>query len=103
MLMLPQEFSCVGSKLENATGQGLAVHKRRRVDQFVFLKVAARDPHRAGRLAWRDDDPDAGMTASAHSTTSGVDHEAHQEPSAFSVDTKKNTRNSELVSGVDCG
>jgi len=48
--------------------------------QFVLLEVPTGDPHGAGGLPGGNNDPDPRMAASSHSTTTGVHHEAHQEP-----------------------
>ena len=45
----------------------------------MFNKPAG-DPHGHRRLPRRDDDPHAGVAASAHGAPSGVHHEADEEP-----------------------
>lgn len=50
------------------------------MDQLVLLEVPAGDPHGHGGLTGRDDHPDPGMSAAPHGSTSGVNHEADQEP-----------------------
>ena len=77
---LPEEFGGAGSEFEDAAGQSLALHERRRVGQLVALQVAARDAHGARRFARRDDDAHARVTAAPHRSAAGVHHEADQEP-----------------------
>ena len=91
------------SELQNSAGDGLALHQRRGMDQFVLLQIPrntrsdlsqpgpvwpgdqpARHSHRHRSLPRRDDDPDPGVSAASHGSAPGVDHEADQEPANIS-------------------
>ena len=76
----PEELGPGRAELQDAGGDGLALHEGRRVDQLVLLEVSARHAHRHGRLARRYDDPDARVAAAAHGAAPRVDHEADEEP-----------------------
>lgn len=46
----------------------------------MFLNQPAGDPGGRRALSGRDDDPHAVVATSSHGATSGVDHEADEEP-----------------------
>ena len=52
----------------------------------------AGDPHRHRRLPRRDDDPDAGVAASAHGAAPGVHHEADEEPEGAKRENEERIR-----------
>ena len=76
---VPQELRADGPHLEDAAGERLALHQRRRVDELLALHQLARHARRHARLARRDDDAHARVTTAAHGAAASVDHEAHQE------------------------
>ena len=94
---LPEELGGRRSQFQDAAGQSLAFHQRRRVDQFVLLQVATGDPHRAGGLARRDDDTDATVATSAHSPAASVHHKTDQEPGKCPPDPKQTNKKGEIV------
>lgn len=76
---LPQELGSRRAHFNDASGQTLTLHHRRHGRQTVPLHQPAGYPGGCRALSGRHDDPQAIVTAAAHGSAPGIDHEADQE------------------------
>ncbi|CAH1794426.1 unnamed protein product, partial [Owenia fusiformis] len=78
-LKLPQELCSMRSHLQDSAGQCLSFHQRGWVQQLLFLHQLACNTCWHGCLAWWDDQTHPAVTATSHSSSSSINHEAYQE------------------------
>ena len=75
--LLPHKPRACRSHNQHTTGQCFSLHQRRRLRQFTESDQLAGDPRRLTQSEWWNDDADAGMTTSAHCSTSSICKETH--------------------------
>jgi len=93
----PEKLGRRWSNFQNSAGERFALHQRRRVRELLLLDQFAGDTRRHARLARRNDDAHARVTAAAHRPATSVHHETHQEAS-----TKRIQRITEICLPLTC-
>lgn len=76
---LPQELGSSGSHFYNATSQPFTLYHRWHRGQTMPLHQPASHPCRGRALSWWDNNSQTIVTATTHSSTSGIYHKADQE------------------------
>jgi len=76
----PEELGTSGPQGDDPAGQTLLLSQRWGCRQLLGLHQAAGDAGRRSAGSGRDDHTQSMVPAAAHGATTGVHHEAHQEP-----------------------
>ena len=81
----PEELHTGRTQRDDAAGQPLPLHQRRRRGQFLRFDQAAGDTCGCGAGSRRDDNSQAVVSAASHGAASSIHHETHQEAESQTV------------------